>query len=177
MKKETKMILACVGIGVAGGIAGALLVKNNIDDDILDAQEDLDRVLADAKAAVRSITSQGDKAVRDMSVQINKAVEQVYDNEAKEMLKARLNDIPDSALNALAERMVKNEVNSIVTKVATNAANNAVNRINVKEMVKDYIDDNSVYFDRKITKSIRDIFDDEFVDIITKTIKEKIKEA
>lgn len=166
MKKETKMILAAVGIGVAGGVAGALLIKNSIDDDILDAQKEIDRVLSDAKSAVRNISSQ-----------VNEAVRNVYNEEASEVFKARLHDISDDEINRLAERMVKNEVNSIVTKVATNAANNAVNRINVKEMVKDYIDDNSVYFDRKITKSIRDIFDDEFVDIITKTIKEKIKEA
>lgn len=166
MKKEHKIALACGGAAILGGVIGAWFIKNNINNDIYHTQMELERELEHARSMVRDISGQVDTAVRS-----------VYNGEAKKLFEARLNDISDDQIERLAEKMVKGEVNNIVTKVANNAVTNAINKINVKDMVQDYIEDNSVYFDRKITKTIRDMFDDDFQSEITSAIKEKIKEA
>lgn len=158
MKKETKMILAAVGIGVAGGIAGAWLMKNSINNTIFHKEMELERTLVDAKGLIR-----------DISGQVDKAVKSVYNTEAKKAFEKRLNDIDSKMLVEWANDAIEANADDVLEKV--------LDKVDAKSVVKEYIEDNSVYFERKINKGIRDLFDDEFVDDITEAIKEKIKEA
>lgn len=158
MKKETKMILAGVGIGIAGGVAGAWLMKNNINSGIFHKEMELERTLADAKGMIR-----------DISDQVDKAVKSVYNIEAKKFFENRLKTIDNDMLIEWANDAIEANVDDVLEKV--------LDKVDVKDIIKEYIEDNSVYFERKINKGIRDLFDDEFVEDITKAIKEKIKEA
>ena len=158
MKKETKMILACVGIGVAGGIAGALLIKNNINHDLLHKEMELERTLIDAKGMVR-----------DISGKVNEAVRTVYNSEAKKAFEARLEKIDSEQLADWALESIEENADDVLEK--------ALDNVDMKKVIKEYIDDNATYFDRKISKAIYSMFDDEFADEIAKAAKEKIKEA
>lgn len=157
MKKETKMILAAVGIGVAGGVAGAWLMKNSINNTIFHKEMELERTLVDAKGLIR-----------DISGQVDKAVKSVYNTEAKKSFEKRLDSIDNKMLVEWANEAIEANADDVLEKV--------LDKVDAKSVVKEYIEDNSVYFERKINKGIRDLFDDEFVDDITEAIKEKIKE-
>lgn len=157
MKKETKMILAAVGIGVAGGVAGAWLMKNNINSTLFHKEMELEHTLVDAKGMIR-----------DISGQVDKAVKSVYNTEAKKAFEKRLDSIDNKMLVEWANEAIEANADDVLEKV--------LDKVDAKSVVKEYIEDNSVYFERKINKGIRDLFDDEFVDDITKAIKEKIKE-
>lgn len=157
MKKETKMILAAVGIGVAGGVAGAWLMKNSINNTIFHKEMELERTLVDAKGLIR-----------DISGQVDKAVKSVYNTEAKKAFENRLKTIDNDMLIEWANDAIEANADDVLEKV--------LDKVDAKSVVKEYIEDNSVYFERKINKGIRDLFDDEFVDDITEAIKEKIKE-
>lgn len=158
MKKEHKIALACGGAAILGGVIGAWFIKNNINNDIYHTQMELERTLIDAKGMIR-----------DISGQVNKAVKSVYESEAKKAFEKRLNDIDSKMLVEWASEAIEENADDVLEKV--------LNEADVKGIIKEYIEDNSVYFERKINKGIRDLFDDEFVDDITKAIKEKIKEA
>lgn len=157
MKKETKMILAAVGIGVAGGVAGAWLMKNSINNTIFHKEMELERTLVDAKGLIR-----------DISGQVDKAVKSVYNTEAKKSFEKRLDSIDNKMLVEWANEAIEANADDVLEKV--------LDKVDAKSVIKEYIEDNSVYFERKINKGIRDLFDDEFVDDITEAIKEKIKE-
>lgn len=150
------------GFAIVGGIIGASIAKRQINTDISLQKIELNHILNNAK-----------NLVDDISVQVNKVVKDVYESEANKAFERRLKDISNDELNDMARKAVKAEVTDVLTK----AADKTLKNYDVKEAIKDYIDDNSTYFDRKIIKSIRDMFDDDFIDTVTEAIEDKIQEA
>ena len=158
MKKETKIVIACVGTAVVGAIIGAWLMKNHINSNLIGKEIELNNTINDAK-----------NALRDISIKLNSTVQKVYESEAKKVFESRLHSITDADIADYAAEAIEDEAHDIVQA--------AVDSFNIKEAVKGYIEDNSLYFDRQIMRGINDIFDHEFIDDVQDAIKEKIKEA
>lgn len=154
------LIIVLAGTAAVGGLIGGAMATNRANTNLANRERELNRVLSEAKNTLNNINSKVDSVVRN-----------VYNQDAKRIFEQRLND---TITNERIVNYAKDAVKSGVTDILAKTAEKAVDKYDIAEVMKEYIDDNSAYFNRKIVKVINEIFDDDFADAVAEAVKDSL---
>lgn len=152
-----------IGMAAIGGVVGAKIASNKAT-----ANLDLER------QKIADTLNKATSTLNNLNSRVDSAVQSVYASKAKESFERKLQEAAtDQAIANAAKAAVKDKVDTALSKAISNAVEGAC----INDAVKEYIDDNSTYFNGKIIKTIRNIFDDEFADQIKDAVTEAVADA
>ena len=151
------------GFGIVAGFVGSKIGANHANMNLDIERTKLVDTLHEAKNTLNNLNSRIDSAVRT-----------VYATEAKKAFECKLQD---AVTNETITNMAKKAVEDRAIKAANSAAQEAIKNYDFDNVTKRYIEENSTYFDAKIVKCIRKIFDDEFADQIKDAVTEAVADA